>query len=441
GGVAVAAAVIASLLFVVAPRPELPLRMYTIAVLPIRNLTGDRTLDPAADKLTEDVAQVLGRGGYLYVAPRDASVAWRGKPIDDRFLGKLLHVRHIVNASLRKSGSDFRVSYQLVDTTSDAVVDSQNIGLAASDGTLPEHALAMTMFEDITDVLHRRWAADELAKPPNDSDPDNVLARLEKILNDGGRRNIRQVEHLAKIADSAIPRNDGLRPVFDVDLCWYYASLLDRRAWTSMGQRGAWASTALNSAGEAADLLPNSASPHACRAETLGLLGRWEEGLAEAGFVIDNFPLTVVGYEARANIELERGQFRETLNDFTELTKRSGGSCEPELGEAGGCHGEIGLVHLFLGDNDTAIAELREQAVEGPGSDFPPFFLSAALEGSGNHGAAIVSAALYRRLKTDDAVWRLLSLSSEPAFLAPAQKIRTALHQAGLNEPAMRAKE
>jgi hypothetical protein len=390
--------------------------------------------------LTEDVAQVLGRGGYLFVAPRDATFAWKGRPADDRQLGKTLHVRHIVNASLRKSGSDFRVSYQIVDTTIDAVVDSQDIGQPAADGALPEHALAMTMFENITDVLHRRWSAEQLAKPPDDHDPDNVLARLEKLLDAEGRANIAQVERLTRIADSAISPTNALRPAFDENICWYYANLVDHRAYTTPAQRLAWATSALNAAGQAAELKPHSTSPHACRAETLGLLGRWDEGVAEARFIVDNFPLTVVGYEALANLDLERGHFHEALNDFTELTKRIGGGCEAELGEAGGCHGELGLVHLFLGENDAALTELREQEVEEPKSAFPPFFLSAALERSGAHNEALASASLYRRLKTDNAIWRMLALSNMPAFLVPAQTIRAALHNAGLDEPAASAR-
>ena len=119
----------------------------------------------------------------------------------------------------------------------------------------------------------------------------------------------------------------------------------------------------------------------------------------------------------------------------------SGGSCDAELGEAGGCRGDLGLLHLFLGENDAAIAEVCAQAVTEPKSSFPPFFLSAAFELSGAHDAALASAALYRKRKPDNAVWRMLSLGDEPAFLAPANTIRAALHRAGLDEPVVRAKE
>ncbi|HEY6578158.1 MAG TPA: hypothetical protein VIY09_02450 [Rhizomicrobium sp.] len=59
-------------------------------------------------------------------------------------------------------------------------------------------------------------------------------------------------------------------------------------------------------------------------------------------------------------------------------------------------------------------------------SDSPPFFLIAALELSGARDAALTSAALYRRLKSDNAIWRMLSLGDEPAFLAPAHNPRRA---------------
>ena len=436
-----AVTILAAALLLLAPRrPEAPPRIYTVAVLPIRNLTGDVSLDRAADKLTEDVRHVLGRGGYLFVAPWDATQAWEGKAVDDRLLGKSLHVREVVNASLRKSDAGYRVGYQIVDTVNDQVLDSQDIGQSAADGSLPEHALAMMMFEDITDVLHRRWRADELGRPADDGDPDNLLARIEKLEGDVPGQKIAQVERLTRIADKVISPGQSLRSVFEMDTCWYYAGLVDRRVYSSPAQRLAWADTALDAARRALDARPHTTSPHSCRAEVFGLLGRWAEGMAEANYIMTNFPLTVVGYEALANLDLERGRFREALQDFLQLTRMSGESCNAELGEAGGCQGELGLMHLFLGEKEAAITEFRQQAVEEQNGPFAPFFLTAALELSGDHGSAVTSAALYRRLKTDDSIWRMLTLSNEPAFLAAAQTVRAALHRAGLDEPAEKTK-
>ena len=94
--------------------------------------------------------------------------------------------------------------------------------------------------------------------------------------------------------------------------------------------------------------------------------------------------------------------------------------------------------HLFLREYEAAIAELRKQAVVAPKDPRAPFFLSAALELTGNHGEATSMVELYLKVKSDDTIWRTLELSHEPAFIAAASATRKALHDAGLDEPSSR---
>ena len=138
GAGAGAAAAFTAAYILLKPAPaEAPPPIYSIAVLPVRNLTGDASLAPAAEKLTEDVAQVLGRSRFVYVAPRTAASELARRSAETHTLGKTLHVRQVLDASLRRSDDGFRVSYQLVDTASGQVIDSQNIGVSASGG-VPE---------------------------------------------------------------------------------------------------------------------------------------------------------------------------------------------------------------------------------------------------------------------------------------------------------------
>jgi len=210
--------------------------------------------------------------------------------------------------------------------------------------------------------------------------------------------------------------------------CWYYSEGLVRRGYyRSPEQRTAWAKAALDFANEAGRLRPVMTGPHSCRAEALAQLERWDEGLAEARYVIETAPLTASGYEAKARLEFARGWFRDALKDFTELVDRD--SDEDK-------YGDVGVAHLFLNEYDVAIADLRRQAASDPKNPAPPFFLSAALELSGHHEDAVLSAELYGWLKADDGVWEMLAQSHEPAFLAQAALMRRALHEAGLDPPS-----
>jgi hypothetical protein len=314
------------------------------------------------------------------------------------------------------------------------VIDSQDIGQPAS-GAVPEHALAMALYENVMDDLHRRWTEMELARPPDDRDPENVMARLERAENGDGRRNIAEAGRLARIDLAVMPKSHPLRSVFDDGICHYYARLIERRLYASARERNAWAKIALDAGEEAGELKPHSTGPHGCRAQLFGALGDWDQGLVEANYIVRTFPLTVIGYETLANLDLERGSFRDALNDFTRVAETGGADCAEDYAQEGGCHGELGLVHLFLREDEAAAAELREAVAEHPKSPFPPFFLAAALARLGSHDTASQSAALYRRLKTDNSIWRTLEVSNAPAFQTEAHLIREALHTANLDEP------
>jgi len=398
--------------------------MRSVAVLPIRNLTGDASLDAVADTLTEDVIDVVGRSGLIVVTPRDAAFALKGKPVDEQALGKQLHVRNIVAASLRKSAPGYRVTYQIVDTASGQVVGEKDVGSPAPDASVAERQLALKLWGPINAVVETRWIDAELGRPPDDRDPDNILARLENIGDDNRRQDIGKGERLIAAGRAAITKASPIRAMFDVSACAYESDLIGAGYETSAAQRAAWAADALDFGAEAAELKPSATSPHICRASVFSQLERWDEAMAEARHVIEILPLTTNGYGALANVEFARGRFAEALKDFTERAARSDG--DP---------GELGMTNLFLGHDVVAVDQLRDQTVVDPKDAQARLLLTAALERAGQHDQAVAQAQLYRRLKSDDAAWKTLALSHEPAFLRPARVVRQALHDAGLDEP------
>jgi len=420
------------------PAPPVPMR--SVAVLPIVNLTGDPTLDATTDKLTEDIIQVLARGAN-YVTPRNAAFAWKGKLVDERAVGAALKVRHVATASLRKADSGYRVSLQIVDTLSGRTILSEDLGGGTSDAAEAERQFALKLFEEIAQTVDDRWRAEILARPADDSDPESVLVRFDALADTGRREDIPKVEHLIAIGRTLLPKQGEIGEEFLGSVCWYYYSLLDHRYETSPGQRAVWAAAALDAATQASRAKSNTTWPHGCRAQVFAALERWDEGLAEARYIVDKFPLTAVGYESLARLDMGRGAFRDALADLTAFAARMPGrEC---LGDAsdGGCRGALGFVDLCLGDYQAAITQLRELAVLAPQNPWTPFFLSAALELSGAHADAVSSAQAYARLKTDDRIWRYLSLSHEPNFVAQVRIVRDALRNAGLDEPARDASE
>ena len=397
----------------------------SVAILPIQNLTGDPGLDSAADRLTEDVSYIVGRSGYIIVAPRTATAALRRKPVDDQTLGRALRIRYVVAASLRRDAAGYRVNYQMVDAVDGQAVDTGDLGVASPTGALPEPQLALRVNEAVVDAIDHRWSAVELAKPPDDRDPENLLARLHPQIERPTAADIPRTERSLAMAAAEIPKDSPLGPEFDTMACWYYVTLLQGGFETSPAERARWVNAALDYGRKAVDAKPDMTGGHGCLAEVYVQTRQWDAGMSEARYVIATYAMASSIYEARGDMELAKGRFADALKDYDEAGVRSG---EPARG--------AGLARLMMGQTGAAIAALQQTTAISPTEAWAYFYLAAAYETAGDHANALAAADQYRKLRNDDAAWRTLAMSDEPAFAGPAQKVRVALARVGLTQGA-----
>ncbi|MCH8306729.1 MAG: hypothetical protein E2O63_05610 [Gammaproteobacteria bacterium] len=86
----------------------------SIAVLPFVNISSDKEQEYFSDGITEEILNALASVKELKVAGRTSSFAFKGKNQDLRRIGELLGVEHILEGSVRKSGTTVRITAQLV---------------------------------------------------------------------------------------------------------------------------------------------------------------------------------------------------------------------------------------------------------------------------------------------------------------------------------------
>lgn len=88
-----------------------------IAVLPFANLTGSADDAYLGDGLSEEVASILARDSTTRVLARTSAWKFRDQQVDVREIGRQLGATHVIEGSVRRLGSRYRVAVQVNDAS------------------------------------------------------------------------------------------------------------------------------------------------------------------------------------------------------------------------------------------------------------------------------------------------------------------------------------
>ena len=91
-----------------------------IAVLALQNMSGDATQDYFADGIAEEIIARLSRFTAFRVLARNSTFQFKGRSVDVRQIGREIGANYVVEGSVRKAGSQVRVTVQLLDATNGA---------------------------------------------------------------------------------------------------------------------------------------------------------------------------------------------------------------------------------------------------------------------------------------------------------------------------------
>ncbi len=89
----------------------------SIAVLPFRNLSEDRSQDYLADAISDDLTTDLAHLPGSVVIARESSDVYKGHAVPAQQIGRALNVRYLLEGSLRPVENTFSVNAQLIDAS------------------------------------------------------------------------------------------------------------------------------------------------------------------------------------------------------------------------------------------------------------------------------------------------------------------------------------
>jgi len=139
---------------------------HSIAVLPFVNMSGDKDNDYFSDGISEEILNVLAGVPALRVAARTSSFSFRDGKREAPEIASELHVRLLLEGSVRKQGERARITAQLIDASNGFHLWSQTYDRDLKDIFAIQDEIAAAIANELKVKI---GGADEIAakKPPN----------------------------------------------------------------------------------------------------------------------------------------------------------------------------------------------------------------------------------------------------------------------------------
>jgi TolB-like protein/Tfp pilus assembly protein PilF len=146
-----------------------PSRIQSLAVLPLRNLSGDPAQDYLADGITEALIGRLANIHNLRVTSHTSVIRFKNPQVSVPEIARTLGVDAVVEGSVTKEGDRIRVTAQLIRGPNDEHFWSQTYGRKMSDALTLESDLAQSIAEKVevtvTGQEHQRLSSSRPVEP------------------------------------------------------------------------------------------------------------------------------------------------------------------------------------------------------------------------------------------------------------------------------------
>jgi adenylate cyclase len=338
----------------------------SIAVLPFKNLSGDTEQDYFAEGMAEDIITDLSKISGLFVISANSSFGFaeRVGDVGDGLRGMVnlsavateLHVRYVLQGSVRRSGDAVRINVQLVETENGEHLWAERYDRKLSD----TFAVQDEITEKVVAELSVRLGEDErvqIARPYTDNmEAYDLYLRGRKF--HGGVDRETMLEAL-----SLIERAIEIDPDFaaaHAELSWIHAQAYGYQ-WTDDHEESL--RQAIDAAEMAVQFDPKLASARARLGWAYLWARRFDEAVAEARQAVEIDPNYGDGYLILSEILIYAGQVEEGIE-----IARQGIPLDPYLTYHHLLH--IANGYIVLGDYDRAIDTAKraiEHNVDWPG--------------------------------------------------------------------------
>ena len=454
----------------------------SIAVLPLDNYSGDSTQDYFAEGMTDELTGDLATISQLRVTSRGSAMQFKGKnrPATPE-IAQILDVDAIVEGSVTRSGDRVRITAQLIDARADRHLWSQTFERKSSDVLGLQAELASAIASAINVQLTPREQSRLSAAPTVNPEAHDAYLKGRFFFNRPSDENLQkaiaQFTEAIRLSPTFAPAYSGLSDAYTwaaynegfiraIDAKPHAKEAAERavqldslsaEAHTSLGVFKAWFEYDWDGSERelrrAIALNPSYAYAHDQLNQMLGLVGRFDEAIAEGQLAITLDPLSpsilndlvmtlvYAGKPAPALelawkaaeldptfffpvasegvLALQTGNFREAIAKL----ERARTLAAPPFVTA-----YLAYAYGLSGDRTGAMATLGELKKMSPGGEVAPLNLALVYLGLGDRTRALDYLEQAYAANSELLVWLKIDriydpLRSEPRFIALMRRL------------------
>jgi adenylate cyclase len=181
------------------PRPS-------IVVLPFANMSRDPEQEYFADGITDDIITALSRLRWLFLIARNSSFTYKGRAVDVRQVARELHVRYVLEGSVRAAGERIRITGQLSDAETGRHIWSEKYDRQMDDIFAVQDEIAQNVVASIEPHLYAEEGFRAASRPPGSVDVWGLVVRSIELMNRFSRRHNEEARQLLRRAIEIDPR-------------------------------------------------------------------------------------------------------------------------------------------------------------------------------------------------------------------------------------------
>jgi TolB-like protein len=359
--------------------PDVP----SIAVLPFTNMSNDPEQEFFSDGITEDIITALSKIKNLLVIARNSTSTYKGKSVDVSQVSREQGVRYVLEGSVRKVGNRIRVTAQLIEATTGHHTWAEHYDRELKDIFAVQDEITKNVTVALQVELTEGEQARVYAGGTNSVEAWECVVRGKDLLERHVKEDIFEAQRLLERAVQLDPK---------------YATALTYLGWThNENSRWGWGETpessldsAIESGRSALELEKDHADSYALLGFCYSLRGDHDQALAMTENATRLAPNHAYITAVSATMLRGAGRLQDAVWRIKKAMRLS--PIYPMWYLM-----ILGSTYHLLGDQDAAVAALREAVQREPESILhKPWFLSTLMQLHEKDEAELVAAEILR---------------------------------------------